>query len=67
MNIQASVAKRARRWPERGRADCGQELYRRGVAPLPSCGWPDPASVPASHSRDSGAGNLGVGSRTAAP
>jgi hypothetical protein len=40
MNIQASVAKRARRWPERGRAGGGQELYRRGVAPLPSSGWP---------------------------
>jgi hypothetical protein len=41
MNIQAA-AKRARRWPERGRADGGQELYRRGVAPLPSRGWPGP-------------------------
>jgi hypothetical protein len=39
MNIQASVAKGARRWPERGRADGGQEFYWRGVAPLPSCGW----------------------------
>jgi len=42
MNIQASVAKRARRWPERGRAGGRQGLYRRGAAPLPSCGWPGP-------------------------
>jgi len=28
--------------PERGRAGGGQELYRRGVAPLPSCGWLGP-------------------------
>jgi hypothetical protein len=40
MNIQASVAKRAPPRPERGRAGGGQERYRRGVAPLPSCGWP---------------------------
>ena len=45
MNIQSSVAKRARRWPERGRAGDGQELYRRGVASLPSCGWPGLGSL----------------------
>ena len=33
MNIQASVAKCARRCPERAGAGGGQELYRRGVAP----------------------------------
>jgi hypothetical protein len=31
MDIQASVAKRARRWPERGRAGGGRQLYPRVV------------------------------------
>ena len=66
MNIQASVAKRARRWPERGRAG-GRQGALSAWCSAAAVVWLARPRVRASRSRDGGAGNLGVGSRTAAP